>query len=159
VGLIVLAASKQPKEKIMLHFLARRLREMEEARRDERGFTLIELLIVVIIIGILAAIAIPVFLNQRAGAQDAAAKSQLRNAGTAQEAFRVDNNAYSDHVSGQPNANDDLADYGFRQGTPAVAINAAATDTNDYCMSAASQSGTTFYITDDNTVPNTTACP
>ena len=60
----------------------------------ERGFTLIELLIVVAIISVLAAIAIPQFYSYRARAHNTTALSDLRQAITAQEAFLVDNNSY-----------------------------------------------------------------
>src|SRR5512143_1502564 len=62
---------------------------------SKKGFTLIELLIVVVIIGILAAIAIPKFANSKEKAILASMKSDLRNLVTAQEAFYFDNTDYA----------------------------------------------------------------
>ncbi len=58
------------------------------------AFTLIELLIVVAIIGILAAIAVPNFLNAQIRAKVARAEADQRSIGTALEAYQLDNNAY-----------------------------------------------------------------
>ncbi len=60
--------------------------------RLKKGFTLIELLIVVVIIGILAAIAIPKFANTKEKAYVVSMKSDLHNLITAQEAYFADNN-------------------------------------------------------------------
>lgn len=62
--------------------------------RTRKGFTLIELLIVVVIIGILAAIAIPKFANTKEKAYITAMKSDLKNMVSAAEAFFSDNNTY-----------------------------------------------------------------
>jgi type IV pilus assembly protein PilA len=59
--------------------------------RNRKGFTLIELLIVVVIIGILAAIAIPKFANTKEKAYLAAMKSDLRNMATYEEQYAADN--------------------------------------------------------------------
>ncbi len=62
---------------------------------NRKGFTLIELLIVVVIIGILAAIAIPKFANTKEKAYIASMKSDLRNLVTAEEAYFADSIKYT----------------------------------------------------------------
>src|SRR5690348_9283870 len=72
---------------------------MTQFFRARKGFTLIELLIVVVIIGILAAIAIPKFANTKSKAYVTAMKSDLRNLVTAEEAFFSDSSKYSTDLS------------------------------------------------------------
>ena len=67
--------------------------------RDNKGFTLIELLIVVVIIGILAAIAIPKFSATREKAYFAAMKSDLKNLASQQEIYYADHYAYSNSAT------------------------------------------------------------
>src|SRR5438093_5785176 len=68
-------------------------------QKEDRGFTLIELMVVVLIIAILIAIAIPTFLGARKRAQDKQAQSNLRNALTAEKTIYVDNQAYSNDTA------------------------------------------------------------
>jgi type IV pilus assembly protein PilA len=74
--------------------------------QNRKGFTLIELLIVVVIIGILAAIAIPKFANTKEKAVLASMKSDLRNMVTAQEGFFSDNQTYATGYAATQGATD-----------------------------------------------------
>ncbi|HEX7121652.1 MAG TPA: prepilin-type N-terminal cleavage/methylation domain-containing protein [Gemmatimonadaceae bacterium] len=107
-----------------------------------KGFTLIELLIVVVIIGILAAIAIPKFANTKEKAYLASMKSDLRNIATAQEAYFADNQIYANmsasNVGGTPTAD---AATGFVP-SAGVTISVAATGGTGWAGTA-SHSGTT----------------
>ena len=73
------------------------LKNLRPSRKQ--GFTLIELMIVIAIIGILAAIAIPNFVSYRARSYNSAAQADLKNAVTAQEAYFVDYGKYADSTT------------------------------------------------------------
>jgi prepilin-type N-terminal cleavage/methylation domain-containing protein len=80
----------------------RRAADRPTTRGSRQGFTLIELLIVVVIIGLLAAIAIPRFANTKGKAVVSAMRSDLRNLTAAQESFWVENQTYYNGVVPAP---------------------------------------------------------
>jgi len=111
-------------------------------KKDEKGFTLIELMIVIAIIGILAAIAIPQFSAYRIRAFHAAAIADLRNAATAQEAYFVDTEQYTATTSTLIGATYNL----FLSENVVFAI--PAVTTSGYTMTSSHPSGNkTFTLT------------
>ena len=117
--------------------------------RNTGGFTLIELLIVVVIIGILAAIAIPRFANTKGKAFDAAAKTDLRNAMTAQEAYFADAQTYT-ATKGDLNL----------QESQGVTVAVSSADASGYVMTAKHTGSSNTYCVDadDGEIVKGTTC-
>jgi type IV pilus assembly protein PilA len=114
---------------------------MSSRRQD--GFTLIEVLVVVLVIGVLAAIALPTFLGQRVKGDDAAAKHDARNVAGVVEACNTDKQDYTGCTNAallQPNA----AGVTFGGGRGEVEVDAPSSD--GYRVTAHSRSGTDFVL-------------
>lgn len=121
---------------------------MKKIFTNKKGFTLIELMIVVAIIGILAAIAIPNFLNYQCKAKQTEAKTSLGNVRMAEEAYYAEYDTYSST----------LADIGFAvKGNTEYAITVSANSTTFTATATATIGGKTdtWTMTDNGILNNT----
>ena len=121
--------------------------ENRRQRRDEKGFTLIELMVVVLIMGILMAIAIPTFLSTRGSANDAAAKSNASNVLLNEKSYFADNNVF---LAATTSTAGNQLDPTLPWGTAAGEVAAYAGNSNDSVLVVAnSSSGNCFYAADE----------
>jgi type IV pilus assembly protein PilA len=108
---------------------------------DQRGFTLIEVLVVILIVGILAAIAIPMFIGKKEIAEDGDAKAEARNLVSYVDSCYTQS---QDFTNCKTQAAVEAEDLPWGSGPGQVSVTDA--NKNDYDVTAVSESGHTFKI-------------
>ena len=114
------------------------MRRNRAIRADQRGFTLVELLVVIVIIAILAAIAIPIFFSQRDKGLNAQVVSGLKNAATTMQGWATENDGDYEPPGGTAqNAVADMAwleDEGWK-GAATITLDIVDADEDGFCIS------------------------
>jgi type IV pilus assembly protein PilA len=123
-----------------------------ERMTRQDGFTLIELMVVVLIIAVLIAIAIPTFLGMRARAHDRAAQSDLRNGFTAVKAYYTDVGTYAGFTALEGEDIEPSLDWVDSDTPPIGQVGAAGVTATTVVLNRVSQSGQGFCLADNLTV-------
>lgn len=129
--------------------------KIRKGLRNDEGFTLVELMVVVLIIAILMAIAIPTFLGARQKAQDRAAQANLRNGLTTAKTFYVDGETYVNTdiatTIGEYEALEPTLDFDTVANIATGKVALAVASATQVVLVTESASGTFFCVGDDTT--------
>src|SRR5436189_5528476 len=123
------------------------LKLRQRMAQDQSGFTLVELLVVMLILGLLAAIAIPAFFNQTDKARDASAKSAADRKETAMETYATDNNGVYTGANAAALQNEESTLNGATISTVAVPAGGGDASNKSYKVSVTSSTGNIFSVT------------
>jgi type IV pilus assembly protein PilA len=132
------------------------INRMQQRGKDDRGFTMIELLVVVVIIGVLVAIAVPVYLNYRKGAANKSAASDVRGGITAVEQY------YTEHGNTYPASKDGVLSTDLvlgagpekitvSQGNVIIFVNSTAGSATSYWICGVNEDGGQVYVYNSST--------